>query len=192
VYVNAIKKLLYKLIITIMEKVETMKEPENIVYNNMAQVVSCATSMLHEDIEDARIAIVVGHNGNNFVSSSDWRMVTWSGNKRVLSFSMRPQYPNFLECVAGVSYTGQRAKFTVLPDEPSKARGAVVILEEKRYIFSPGQALKIYVEPGCRFIASDCPVECEDKGEGPRIYRILPPEDVQYARLDEKGVLSRD
>ena len=175
-----------------MEKIETMREPENIVYNNVAQVVSCAHHMLGEEIEDARIAIVIGHNGNNFVSSTDWRVMTWSGNRRILPFSMRPQYPNFLECVAGVAYSGKRARFTVLPDEPSKARGAVVVLGDKRYVFSPGQALKIYVEPGCRFIASDCPVDCEDNGEGPRTYRIFPPNDVQYARLDEKGVLSRD
>lgn len=174
-----------------MEKVETMKEPQNIVYNNMAQVVSCASYMLGEEIEDARIAIVIGHNGNNFVSSSDWRVMTWSGNRRILPFSMRPQYPNFLECVAGVAYSGKRERFTVQPDEPDKARGAVVILGDESYSFSPGQALKIYVEPGSRFIASDCPVECEDDGEGPRVYKIIPSEDTAYACLDEKGVLSR-
>lgn len=174
-----------------MEQNETMKEPQNIVYNNMAQVVSCASYMLGEEVEDARIAIVIGHNGNNFVSSTDWRVMTWSGNRRILPFSMRPQYPNFLECVAGVAYFGQREKFTVQPDDDVNARDAVVKLGDEVHVFTPGQALKIYVEPGSRFIASDCLVECKDNGEGPRTYTIIPDENTVYANLDENGVLSR-
>lgn len=168
-----------------------MRETFNPVYNNVEQVKNCASHMLGEKVIDAKIAVIIGHNGMNFVSSTDWRLVTETGIKRILPFSVRPQYPNFLECVAGVSYTGQRARFTVQPDDFATARGAIIILGEKTYSFSPGQALKIYVEPGSRFIASDCSVECEDNGEGPRVYRIIPSEDTAYACLDERGILSR-
>ena len=83
--------------------------------------------MLGEPIKNARIAVVIGHNGMNFVSSTDWRLVTEGGIRRILPFSVRPQYPNFLECVAGVSYSGQQGQFTVLPDKENP-RSAVVIM----------------------------------------------------------------
>lgn len=164
---------------------EKMKETFNPVYNNAEQVKECV-SFLGEPIKDARIALVIGHNGLNFVSSTDWRLVTESGIRRIFTFSARPQYPNFLECVAGVSYSGQQGQFTVLPDKENP-RGAVVVMEGKRYSFEPGEALKIYVDPREKFIATDCMVICEDDGIHPRVYRIITDEDTLYGRFDEKG-----
>ena len=172
---------------------EKMTESFNPVYKREALVKDCVSHMLMgEEIESARVAIVVGHNAMNFVSSSDWRLVTKGGTRRVLTFSVRPQYPNFLECVAGVSYSGQAGKFCVLPDKENP-RGAIVEMDGQQYVFKPGEALKIYVEPGSRFIATDCEVVYDDNnGIGERIYRIVTHEDTLYGRLDEDGCISQD
>ena len=163
-----------------------MKETFNPVYNNAEQVKKCVSFMLGEPIKDAKIAVVIGHNGMNFISSTDWRLTTESGIKRILPFSVRPQYPNFLECVAGVSYSGQQGQFTVLPDKENP-QGAIVIMDGKRYWFAPGEALKIYVEQGKKFIATDCQVLTEDGEDGVRIYRVETNEDTLYGRFDENG-----
>ena len=166
-----------------------MKEPFNLVYNGVEQVKRCAGVMLSEEVADAKIAIVIGHNGVNFVSSTDWRLTTGSGIKRILPFSIRPQYPNFLECVAGVSYSGQLEKFTVLP-EVKNPKPAQVIIGNEVYDFAPGKALKIYVKPNSRFIATDCLVECEETSDL-RIYRVIVDETTLYGYLDEKGGISQ-
>lgn len=165
---------------------EIMKETFNPVYNSVEQVKNCVSFMLGEPIKDAKIAVVIGHNGMNFISSTDWRLTTESGIKRILPFSMRPQYPNFLECVAGVSYSGQQGQFTVLPDKENPC-GAVVIMDGKRYTFAPGEALKIYIDPKEKFIATDCQVLTEDGEDGVRIYQVETTEDTLYGRFDENG-----
>jgi len=170
---------------------ERIKESFNPVYNDAEQVKKCAEFWLGEEIVEAKVAIVIGHNGMNFVSSTDWRLTTARGTKRIWTFSVRPQYPNFLECVAGVSYSGEQGKFKVLPDE-DEPRSAVVVMGNKRYDFAPGKALKIYVEPGNRFIATDCFVECHDNGMGPRVYYIIPQEETLYGKLDAQGKISQD
>ena len=87
-----------------MENYEKKFERFNPIYNNVTQVKYCAESMLGEKMVKAEIAIVIGHNGRNFVSSTDWRLTTASGKKRILPFGIQPQYPNFIECLAGVEY----------------------------------------------------------------------------------------
>ena len=93
-----------------------MKEMFNPAYNNVEQVKRCAYFMILEEIKEARVAVVIGHTGRNFVSSTDWRLTTESGAHRILPFSVRPQYPNFVECVAGVKYEVKNGKFCVTPD----------------------------------------------------------------------------
>jgi len=163
-----------------------MKETFNPVYNSAEQVKKCVGFMLGEPIKEARIALVIGHNGMNFVSSTDWRLTTESGIKRILPFSMRPQYPNFLECVAGVAYSGQQGQFTVLPDRRENFR-TVVIVDGKPYSFNAGEALKIYIEPDCqKFIATDCAVMYQET-QLTRVYRVITNEDTLYGRFDENG-----
>lgn len=170
---------------------EMMQETFNPVYRDAELVKKCVGFLLpSESIKEARVAIVVGHNGMNFVSSTDWRLETESGIRRIFTFSPRPQYPNFLECVAGVAYSGRQGRFTVLPDEENP-RGAVVIMDGVEYPFEPGKALKIYVEPDSHFIATDCMVEFDDNsGKGNRIYRIITNEDTLYGELDAEGHIS--
>ena len=168
-----------------------MVERFNPVYNSVEQVKNCVTSMLPgEVITEARIAIVIGHNGINFVSSTDWRLTTASGMKRVFTFSPRPQYPNFLECVSGVSYSGKQENFKVLPDEKGKQRSSIVLVNGKGYRFKPGKALKIYVEPGEVFVATDCLVSCIEK-DGMRIYQVRTDENTLYGKLGEDGRASQ-
>lgn len=167
-----------------------IKENFNPVYNKVKQVKDCASFMLGEEVVDARIAIVIGHNGRSFVSSTDWRLTTKSGAHRILPFSMRPQYPNFLECVAGVGYEYKLGQLHVLPDAPEKRLGAVIELAGKRYTFESGKALIIYVQPDSKFIATDCAVEYEER-QNERVFRIIENENTLYGVLDSEGRISQ-
>ena len=168
-----------------------IKESFNPVYNNIEQVKNCASHMLlGEAVVEARVAIVIGHNGRDFVSSTDWRLTTQSGTKRILPFSIRPQYPNFLECVAGVRYWGQNALFSVCPDADDNRHEAIVEICGKQYHYGFGEALKIYVNPGENFIATDCAVVCEEL-EKVRIYRVITNDNTLYGNLDENGRISQ-
>lgn len=186
-----------------------MYESFNPVYNSVEQVKNCASYMLGEKVVEARIALVIGHNGRNFVSSTDWRLTTESGAHRILPFSMRPQYPNFLECVAGVSYEVKNGKLRVEPDNIEKLpsrdyfgnlRGsaakkmrekrAVVKIGEKSYEFEAGKALKIYVEPNTEFIATDCAVKYEER-KRLRVFEVLTNEQTVHGFLDERGIISQ-
>ena len=169
---------------------DQIKETFNPVYKDVEQVKKCVAYMLGEEIEEAKIAIVIGHNGKSFVSSTDWRLTTVSGKKRIMPFSVRPQYPNFLECVAGVKYSGEGAKFSVHPDR-KRPRGAIVEVDGEKYVFAPGETLKLCVKPNSRFIATDCTVVCEDDGIGARVYRIETDEDTLYGLLDNNGGISQ-
>lgn len=169
---------------------EKIKETFNPVYNQVQQVKDCVSYMLGEPVEEARIAIVVGHNGRNFVSSTDWRLTTKSGNKRILPFTMRPQYPNFVECVAGVEYGVHGEQFFIQPDKLLFAKSAEIFLNGKTYKFKPREALKIYVEPENTFIATDCLVECTEMKDK-RVYRILTDENTLLGKLDKDGRISQ-
>lgn len=175
---------------------EMMMESFNPVYNNVEQVKKCVSFMLGEEVTDAKIAIVIGHNGRNFVSSTDWRLTTSNGLKRILTFSPRPQYPNFVECVAGAKYEVKNDMFSIIPDGcglyPKNiiTKSAIVCIGEQSYVFAPGEALKIYIKTGEKFIATDCDVTCEEQ-EKVRIYRIIPNEQTLYGKLDSKGSISQ-
>lgn len=169
---------------------EKINETFNPVYNNVEQVKRCATFMLGEDVLKARIAIVIGHNGRNFVSSTDWRLETISGNKRILPFSMRPQYPNFVEAVAGVKYEVTENGFQILPDTPLFKKSAKVVIWGEEYKFNPGEALKIYAQLNSRFIATDCPVTVEET-EDERIYTVHAEYPTIYGFLNDKGSISQ-
>ena len=176
-----------------------MKEKFSPTYNNVEQVKRCAYFMIFEQITDARIAVVIGHTGRNFVSSTDWRLTTESGAHRILPFSVRPQYPNFVECVAGVSYEVKNGKFCITPDSVCSfpkatdmihEKSAVVKIGGKTYRFKPGEAIKIYVEPNSRFIATDCKVVCtETKSE--RIFELMPDEETKWGFLSASGDVSQ-
>ena len=146
--------------------------------------------MLGEDVIQAQIALVIGHNGRNFVSSTDWRLVTSQGNRRILPFSMRPQYPNFVEIVAGVKYEMSENGFRILPDTPLFSKSAKVIIGDREYDFKPGEALKIYAQPNSKFIATDCPVTVEER-ENERVYTIHAEYPTVYGFLDKKGSVSQ-
>lgn len=176
-----------------MERDEKKFEAFNPVYNNVAQVKNCAESMLSEKVSKAEIAIVIGHNGRNFVSSTDWRLTTASGKKRILPFGIQPQYPNFIECLAGVAYAvDKKGRFFVTPDEDGCEKAAVVIMPDgSRFDFAAGQALKVIVQPEQRFLATDCAVEYEDAA-GVRTYRIIADEQTLYGLYDSEGRASRE
>lgn len=168
---------------------EKINETFNPVYNNVEQVKRCAAFMLGEDVVQAQIALVIGHNGRNFVSSTDWRLTTQSGHKRILPFSMRPQYPNFVEVVAGVKYEVTEDGFRILPDLPLLSKSAKVVIGDKAYDFKPGEALKIYAQTNNKFIATDCPVTVEEQ-ENERVYTIHAEYSTVYGFLDKKGSVS--
>ena len=167
-----------------------MKETFNPVYNDVNQVEKCATFMLNEEVVEAKIALVIGHNGRNFVSSTDWRLTTASGAHRILPFSVRPQYPNFLECVAGVSYENRQGQLHVVPDEESNRLNAVVEVLGKQYVFSAGEALKIYAVSNSQFIATDCAVEYEER-DNVRIFRVITDEQTIYGLFGADGKISQ-
>lgn len=169
---------------------EKITETFNPVYNQVQQVKDCVSYMLGEPIIEAKIAIVVGHNGRNFVSSTDWRLTTDSGNKRILPFTMRPQYPNFVECVAGVEYGVKNELFYIQPDDLTSAKSAEVHLNSQVYKFNPREALKIYIESESTFVATDCLVECIEM-ETKRVYRILTDENTLVGKLDKNGRISQ-
>ena len=169
---------------------EKIFEKFNPAYNSVEQVIRNASYLMNDEVIDAKVAIVIGHNGRNFVSSSDWRIETKTGEKRIFQFSARPQYPNFIECVAGVNYFTKGEKFFVIPDDEGTEKSAKVILDGKEYDFAPGKAIKIYVEADSKFIATDCLVECKED-ENCRTYRIITDDDTVYGWSDAKRHISR-
>ena len=169
---------------------EKINETFNPVYNNIEQVKKCAAFMLGEEVTSARIAIVIGHNGRNFISSTDWRLTTQSGYSRIMPFSMRPQYPNFVEVVAGVKYEVTENGFQILPDTPLFRKSAKVVLGMDEFRFKPGEALKIYVQPNSRFIATDCQVTVEED-DMMRTYTIHANYPVVFGFLNGKGSISQ-
>ena len=169
---------------------EKINETFNPVYNNIEQVKRCASFMLNEEVIKAEIAIVVGHNGRNFVSSTDWRLTTQTGNNRILPFSMRPQYPNFVEVLAGVKYEVTENGFQILPDAPSFKKSAKVVIGLEEYNFKPGKVLKIPVKLNNKFIATDCEVTVEET-ETERIYTIHTDYPAIFGFLNEKGSVSQ-
>lgn len=188
------KKISIYIIMTAMEKKdEKMFEAFNPIYNNVSQVMYCASGMLGEEVVKAEIAVVVGHNGRNFVSSTDWRLTTVSGRKRILPFSIQPQYPNFIEAVAGVEYAvDERGRFSVTPDANGQEKSSVVIMpDESRFEFAPGQALKITVQPGQKFLATDCIVRYSETA-AVRTYRIISDGQSKYGICDKDGRASRE
>ena len=72
-------------------------------------------------------------------------------------------------------------------DNPKQAK---VIMGEQEYLFAPGEALKIYVLPNTKFIATDCVVDYQDTDEM-RIYRVDINEDTIYGHLDKDGRISQ-
>ena len=180
------------------------------LYNSVEQVKECAFFMIQEKIKEARVAIVIGHNGKNFVSSTDWRLITESGVECVLPFSARPQYPTFVECVASVNYLLKNGKFCVMPDYVGKPfphtafgwsqsaaeqlireKTAVVKIGDEIYHFKAGEKLIIYVEPDSRFIATDCAVKLKERGSI-RIFEVVTDENTKYGLLNKAGVISPD
>ena len=169
-----------------MEKIKKIVNP---VYNEAEQVKRCAYD--NEKMVEARVAIVIGHNCRNLVSSTDWRLKTDKGNTRVFMFSIHPQYPNFIECVAGASYqVSETGRFSINWDEVGAEKKACVILDGKKYFFNPGEALKIYIEPESVFVATDCLVKCEENDEM-RIYTVLTDKETGYCYMDKSGRISR-
>lgn len=166
-----------------------IKENFNPVYNNVEQVKACAAYMLGEKVTDAKIAVVIGHNGRSFVSSTDWRLTTESGAHRILPFSMRPQYPNFLECVAGVKYDLKNGQLRVIPDNKKKAKNAIVEICGKFYSFKAGDALKVYVETDVPFVATDCAVSCLESHDF-RLFRVITTQQTAYGLSDKNGRIS--
>lgn len=169
---------------------ETMNETFNPIYNNVEQVKRCASFMLNEEVIKAEIAIVIGHNGQNFVSSTDWRLTTQTGKKRILPFCIQTQYPNFVEVVAGVKYEVTKNGFQILPDAPLFRKSAKIVVGLKEYLFEPGEALKIYVQPSSKFIATDRQVTVEER-EMMRIYTIHTDYPIVLGYLNEKGSVSQ-
>lgn len=169
-----------------MEKINENFKP---VYNNVDQVRRCAFFMLGEEVKEAHIAIVIGHNGKNFVSSTDWRLTTQNGYERILPFNIQAQYPNFVEAIAGVQYEVTDNGFQILQDAPLFRKSAKVILGPKEYSFKPGEALKIYVQPNSKFIATDCRVTLEEQ-DTVRIFTIHMDCSTSFGFLNEEGCVS--
>lgn len=172
---------------------DKLKETFLPVYNSVSQVKSCAGSMLGEEVVNAEISIVIGHNGRNFVSSTDWRLITSSGRKRIFPFTIHPQYPNFVECVAGTAYiVDERGRFAVVPDAEGQEKAAVVIMPDgEEYNFAAGQAVKITVALDTRFLATDCMIEFSETADT-RVYKIVPDETSLYGICDSNGSVSRE
>ena len=169
---------------------EKMFESFNPIYNREDQVKRCTTSMLAEEVVEAIPVLVIGHNGRNFVSSTDWRITTKSGNKRILPFGIRPQYTNFVEVVSGVKYEATDDGFSITPDVKSSQKSSRVIIDNKEYFFEPGKVLKICINQGSHFIATDCMVACTED-DNMRTYTIIQDEKTIVGYFGNDGMISR-
>lgn len=173
------------------------KEFFNPIYNETAQVKRCVESMLREPVASVELGIVIGFNGQEFVTSTDWRVTTESGLKQILPFTIQTQYPSFLECKAGTLYTLFEGNILVLPDgkdvkeaqvvETAKPRkSAVVIIDDESYRFEPGEDILIKVNPEKQFLATDCFVECEEQPDC-RIYKVKT-DDATYGIVENEKI----
>lgn len=169
---------------------EKMFESFNPIYNREDQVKRCAASMLAEKVVEAIPVLVIGHNGRNFVSSTDWRLTTESGKKRILPFGIRPQYTNFVEVVSGVKYEVTDDGFSITPDTKSSQKSSRVIIDDKEYFFEPGKVLKICIQQGNHFIATDCMVTCTED-DYTRTYTIIKDDKTFMGHFDDDGMVSR-
>ncbi len=170
---------------------EKMFEQFNPVYNEVGQVLRCAQSMIAEEVIKAEITLFIGHNGKDFVSSTDWLLTTETGRKRILTTSVRPQYPNFVEVMAGACYSiNDRGFFEIRADMEGAEKKAVILLPDgTRQEIAPGHPVRYTIPIGSRFVATDCHVICREEDEA-RVYEICEDERTQYGFLNIDGRIS--
>ncbi len=169
---------------------DKMYEAFNPIYNAFDQVKSCTEYMLGENVIDCQVTIVIGFNGCNFVTSTDWRLTT-DHHKRIMPFCIHPQYPNFMEVIAGVSYTPDKnGRFEVRRDNPGEEKNAIIRMPDgKEYFFTAGKAVKIKVDPSEKFLATDCMVEVEETADC-RIFTVLVDDTTGWGIM-ENGHISK-
>lgn len=169
---------------------DKIKEAFNPIYNAFEQVKQCSEYMLKENVIDCQVTIVIGFNGRNFVTSTDWRLTT-DNHKRIMPFFIHPQYPNFMEVIAGVNYTPDKnGRFEVRCDKPGKEKNAVIKMPDgKEHFFPAGKAVKIKIDSSEKFPATDCAVKLEET-EDCRIFTVLPDETTDWGIM-ENGKICR-
>ena len=67
----------------------------------------------------------------------------------------------------------------------------MVKIGEKTYHFKPGEALKVYVEPNSRFVATACNVVCTET-QNERIFELVTDEETKWGFLNATGDVSQD
>ena len=170
---------------------EKMLETFNPVYNDAEQVIRCAQAMISEPVEKAEITLFIGHNGKDFVSSTDWLLTMQSGRKRILTTSVRPQYPNFVEIMSGAAYSvDERGFFEIKADPVGAEKKAVILLPDgTRKEIKPWKPLRITIPPKSNFIATDCHVICHEYNKE-RVYEVCIDQDTLYGYVDDKQHIS--
>ena len=170
---------------------EKMFETFNPVYNDAGQVIRCVQTMIAEPVEKAEITLFIGHNGKDFVSSTDWLLTMQSGRKRILTTSVRPQYPNFVELMAGAAYSvDERGFFEIKADPVGAEKKAVILLPDgTRKEIEPRNPVRMIIPPESKFIATDCHVICKEF-EQVRIYELRADKDTQFGYVDDKQHIS--
>lgn len=155
-------------------------------YNEKKQVSNCTSYHIGQEVKDTKIYLSIGHNGKEFISSTDWISTDADEEEYVLPFCAQAQNPTFLTLQAGVNYTVNELK--ILEAKADYKKTVLVMPDEQTYEFAPGEPVRVLISEGCeRFIASDCAVKIEETEET-RTYFVLTEEDTKYASYMEYKV----
>lgn len=109
-------------------------------------------------------------------------LTAWSyqGTKKCLSPFSELSYESYLNIYAGVTYRLNSGIIESTVDHEAKMLPSIVVFNDKKYEFKPGQPLIIEFEAGEKHIpASECEVVLEQNEYG-RYYRIIITDDCRF------------
>ena len=136
-------------------------------YNNESQVKNWVAKLLDLDPKKIEINLVtsIGWNGNEFVSSTDWKVQT---SKGVSAFhpAAVPQYETYVSIKGGMN---------IISDENNKGRWmldydnkqtTLTMPDGSVYVFEPGESIEVvWAEDADNILLSDCLVQLVEDDE---------------------------
>lgn len=156
-------------------------------YNEVKQVMNCAKSMIGQPIKSAEVIINIGFNGNEYISSTEWLLITEDGEECILPFFMTPQYPTFISMIAGTKIEKKNDRIQFIYDE----KPAVLIMPTgEELTFAPGKPVRVGIVDGTTgFVGNDCSVQVTETADAV-IYRIITDETTHYGQFIDGKVNS--
>lgn len=153
------------------------------LYTDREQVRKIVEDVMAEQGAKIALVITIGHNGEKFVSSTDWMVEFADKTRCLLPIYLVPEYQTFITVRSGTEYRQiGKAGLEIHCDPESQEKPSVVVLPDgSAYEFTGFEELHIPVPLECpHVIASDCEVILQENAYG-RYYKIINNENSNYA-----------